>query len=182
MNKFFKNIGFFFGKRHLKRNLINRRLERKTMSFSEAKNIGVLFVAHTDHDLQTAHQYIDELKQQGKEVSYIGLIMIKDYKRKNKEFSHSNYIFDSDFDLFHRPKRKFILKFYKQEFDILISLNYTHQFSLNYIASLSHAKLRIGKYHINNINAYDFMIDHSGIQLEDFIKPLNHYLNQIKNE
>jgi len=73
-----------------------------------------------------------------------------------------------------------IRSFYKQHFDMLISLNYSNQFSLNYISSLSSAKLRIGKFNTNAIAAFDFMIDDKGDQMHTFIVQLNHYLQQLK--
>jgi hypothetical protein len=51
---------------------------------------------------------------------------------------------------------------------------------LNYISSLSSAKLRIGKFNNNAIAAFDFMIDDKGDQMHTFIDQLNHYLQQLK--
>lgn len=181
MKKLYRQISHFFARRTLKRNLLNRRVHRETIMFSDAKTIGVLFVAHQETDIDTAKKYIQSLKDQGKQVEYIGLINIKDYKKNNKDQSiNPNYIFANDFDFFHRPKLSAIKNFYKQNFDLLISLNYSNQFSLNYIASLSRAKLRIGKFNSNAVAAYDFMIDDKSLDMQSFIEQLNHYLQQIK--
>ena len=181
MKKLFRSIGHFFAGRKLKRALLNRRIHRETVTFSEAKNIGVLFTAHSYEDITTALNYIKDLEKIGKTVEYIGFIDIKDYKKKHKnEPANPHYIFESDFDFFHRPKRGLIQKFYKTPFDILISLNYTNQFSINYISSLSSARMRIGKFNINTVNAYDFMIDENGNTMQTYIEQLNHYIQIIK--
>ncbi len=180
MKKYFKRIAFYFGRRHLKRNLLNRRVQRETVTFAEAKHIGLLFTAHSEEDIATAHAYISELKQKGKEVDYIGLILIKDYRKKNKENINPHYIFESDFDIFHRPGKSMIEQFYKKDFDLLLSLNYTHAFSINYIASLSKAKLRVGKYSPNITIAYDFMINEPRTDLKSYIDTLQHYLGELK--
>jgi hypothetical protein len=181
MKKLIKRLGYFFAGRKLNKELLNRRIHRETVVFSEAKNIGILFSAYTDDDIDTALQYINELKKIGKEVEYIGYIAIKDYKKKRKsQVIEANYIFESDFDFFHRPKRNLIEKFYKTDFDVLISLNYTNAFSINYISSLSRAKMRVGKFNVNNVNAYDFMIDDKGESMTSFIEQLNHYLQILK--
>ena len=181
MKKLYRQISHFFARRTLKRNLLNRLVPRETVMFSDAQTIGVLFAAHTQSDIDTAHQYIQSLEKKGKQVSYIGLIDIKDYKKNLKDTSiNPNYIFANDFDFFHRPKLAAIRSFYKQHFDMLISLNYSNQFSLNYISSLSSAKLRIGKFNTNAIAAFDFMIDDKGDQMHTFIDQLNHYLQQLK--
>jgi hypothetical protein len=181
MKKLIKRLGYFFAGRKLNKELLNRRIHRETVVFSEANNIGVLFTAHTEEDIEIALQYINELKKIGKEVEYIGYIAIKDYKKKRKaQVIEANYIFESDFDFFHRPKRNLIEKFYKTDYDVLISLNYTNAFSINYISSLSRAKMRVGKFNINNVNAYDFMIDDKGESITSFIEQLNHYLQILK--
>ncbi len=181
MKKLIKRLGYFFAGRKLNKALLNRRIHRETVAFSEAKNIGVLFTAHTDEDIETALEYINDLKKIGKEVEYIGYIAIKDYKKKRKgQVIEANYIFESDFDFFHRPKRSLIEKFYKTDFDLLISLNYTNEFSINYISSLSRARMRVGKFNVNNVNAYDFMIDDKGDSMNIFIEQLNHYLQILK--
>lgn len=181
MKKLIRSIGQFFAGRKLKRDLLNRRIHRETVPFTDAKTIGVLFAAHTDEDIATALDYIDNLQKAGKEVEYIGFIGIKDYKKrfKNQE-KDPHYIFESDFDFFHRPKRGLIEKFYKKNFDLLISLNYTNQFSLNYISSLSSARMRIGKFNMTTVNAFDFMIDDKGTDMKSYIDQLNHYLQLLK--
>lgn len=181
MKKLFRSIGHFFAGRKLKRALLNRRIQRETVTYSEAKTIGILFTAHTEEDIDTALTYIEGLSNEGKEVEYIGYIAIKDYKKKNKgKEIDSRYIFDHDFDFFHRPKMGLIEKFYKKNFDLLISLNYTNQFSINYISSLSRARMRIGKFNVNTVNAYDFMLDDKGESMQSFIDTLNHYLKILK--
>lgn len=181
MKKIFRSIGHFFAGRKLKRALLNRRIHRETVPFSDAKTIGVLFTAHTDEDIETALNYIDNLKSVGKEIEFIGYIAIKDYKKRNKgKEIDKRYIFDNNFDFFHRPKLGLIEKFYKNNFDLLISLNYTNQFSINYIASLSRARMRIGKFNMNTVNAYDFMLDDKGETMTSFINTLNHYLQILK--
>jgi hypothetical protein len=51
MKKLIRSIGQFFAGRKLKRDLLNRRIHRETVPFSDAKTIGVLFAAHTDEDI-----------------------------------------------------------------------------------------------------------------------------------
>lgn len=181
MKKIIRSFGYFFAGRKLKRELLNRRVQRETVPFSDAKTIGVLFTAHTEEDIQTALTYINQLTLSGKEAEFIGYIAIKDYKKKYKgQNIDSRYIFEKDFDFFHRPKLGLIEKFYKNNFDLLISLNYTNQFSINYIASLSRARMRIGKFNVNTVNAYDFMIDDKGETMISYIEQLNHYLQILK--
>jgi hypothetical protein len=179
MKKYWKKIGFYFARKELRRELKNRKTKRETVSFDEAKKIGVLFVANTDADIQTAYDYIEQLKTQ-KQVEYLGLITIKDYKKKNKEVKDSAFIFGSDFNFFHHPKKSFIENFYKTDFDLLLSLNYTNNFTLNYISSLSKARLRVGKYYPNNVNAYDLMIDNKEQDMKSYIDQLQHYIHIIK--
>ena len=181
MKKIIRRFGHFFAGRKLKKELLNRRVQRETVPFEQAKTVGVLFTAHSEEDIQTALNYVKSLTDVGKSVEYIGYIAIKDYKKKyNGQTIDARYIFESDFDFFHRPKLNAIEKFYKNNFDLLISLNYTNQFSINYISSLSRARMRIGKFNINTVNAYDFMIDDKGESMISYIEQLNHYLKILK--
>ncbi len=181
MKKLIKRLGYFFAGRKLNKALLNRRIHRETVAFSEANTVGVLFTAYTEEDIDTALSYIESLKSLGKSVEYIGYLAIKDYKKKRKgQVIDSHYIFESDFDFFHRPKRNLIEKFYKTDFDLLISLNYANEFSINYISSLSRARMRVGKFNVNNVNAYDFMIDDKADSMQSLIEQLNHYLQILK--
>ena len=61
MKKLYRQISHFFARRTLKRNLLNRLVPRETVMFSDANTIGVLFAAHHQSDIDTAHQYIQDL-------------------------------------------------------------------------------------------------------------------------
>lgn len=181
MKKIIKKIRQFFAGRHLKRDLVNRRIKRETVSYEEAKKVGLIFTAHSEKDIQSSLEYIELLKNDGKQVEFIGYIDIKDYHKTHKNESiNPHFIFAKDFDFFHRPKKSLIEKFYKEPFDLLISLNYTNEFSMNYISSLSSARLRIGKFNSNAMNAFDFMIDDKGETLETYIEQLKHYIHKLK--
>lgn len=181
MKKLFQKVKLFFAGRKLKRALLNRRYQRETVTLEEAKRIAILFSAYNEEDIKTAEAYIQSLRNEGKEIEYIAYIGIKNYLKLHKgQAINPNYIFDRDFDFFHRPKRKFIEKFFKERFDILISLNHSNNFSINYIASLSAARMRVGKYAENAVNAYDFMIDDGGQGMAEYIDQLKHYLQKLR--
>ena len=80
MKKLYRQISHFFARRTLKRNLLNRLVPRETVMFSDANTIGVLFAAHHQSDIDTAHQYIQDLEKKANDE----LFQTQDENQKNQ--------------------------------------------------------------------------------------------------
>ena len=93
-----------------------------------------------------------------------------------------SYDFFSKRDLtwFYKPIHAQVRDFIDKEFDLLIDLSMQDNFPLKYIAGLSNAMLRVGKYSEENTQYYDLMIDTSSTMTSDeYLGQIRHYLTII---
>lgn len=63
--------------------------------------------------------------------------------------------------------------FIEEEYDLLIDLNINDHFALKYIAALSKATFKVGKYEEDDVPIHDMMID------SDHTKTVKYFLRQI---
>lgn len=155
--------------------------KRKTFfrNFNEVKTVALLFNATNQQDFDLVKRYVHYLKEEKKKVKAIGYFDAS----KLPEFSYSRveYAFFDNRDLnWHlKPLGNEIDDFINKEFDLLIDLNIFNDFPLYYIAVLSKAKFKIGRYK-EKTNAYDLMIEFPGDKgIKYFLRNIDHYLLQI---
>lgn len=162
--------------------LKRKRIRHETVTFEEAKNIGLLFSAVDLEDLSTILEFREELIGAGKKVNAIGMIRIKDFEKKHAaDYPDLQFISSKNLNFLLKPKGPATTRFARQDFDMLISLNHLNVVSLNYVAGISKAKLRIGPYYPNTLLSYDFMIrPGTPKDLRSLITEIRHYLKMIK--
>lgn len=162
--------------------LRRKRIKHETVTFEEAKEIGLLFSVSQMDDLHTAISFKNELEESGKKVTTLGVVRLKDFEKTHAaQFPDVEFIPPKSLNYLLKPSGPQINKFVKHEFDLLISLNLTNHFALSYISGFSKAKLRVGPYNPGNILCYDFMIrPNPHATLSDLISEIRHYLNIIK--
>jgi len=79
------------------------------------------------------------------------------------------------------PDFPIVTNFINEQFDILINLTNNKCFPLRYIAAVSHARFRVGRFDKKNIICYDMMIQVKGEPgIKSFIEEVEIYLRQIK--
>lgn len=158
-----------------------KRTGRQTITFAEAKKIGVVFSADAMSDMELIKQFITDIEKNGKKVISLGYVTIHGFEKNNSHnFSEFDFFYPKDLTYLYKPKGNNVKRFIRTEFDILICLNHQNIFTLNYIAALSRAKFRIGQYHANFVQSYDFMIDTKSNSVDLLMAQINHYLSIIK--
>jgi hypothetical protein len=160
----------------MRRRLKNRKREKSMYSFESSKIIGVVFKTDTQSDFELVKRFLQFLNEQDNKVvalCYIDTKKVPDYYLLRKGF---NFFSRADLNLFFMPKTNFILDFMEKPFDILIDLSTDNNFPLNYVSSISKAKLKIGKQQKNR-NCFDIMIDTSKQNsVEALIEQIKHYV------
>ncbi|MBL0032476.1 MAG: hypothetical protein IPP27_09975 [Bacteroidetes bacterium] len=79
------------------------------------------------------------------------------------------------------PVNPIVQNFIKEKFDILINLNSGKCFPLQYIAAMSHARFRVGRYLRNATDSYDMMVQIKGEPaMKVVIDEIEHFLKQLK--
>lgn len=146
------------------------------VNYNDAKKVGVLYNAADPADVALVSKYIQSLQQKGKVVQ--GLAYIPDPKKAldvtadhftNK---HVSWLFV--------PNSMDVQSFIKERFDLLVNLYTKPSLPLEYIAALSEAKYKVGRYIEDKTYCFDLMVylDEQK-NLGSMIKEVDHLLTEI---
>lgn len=147
------------------------------INLHQAKSIGIVYDA-TDSSLDHAvSDFAEYLRNAGKEVDIIGYIsnvkkdqVVEEFKFTNKEIAW-NYI----------PQTPIVDQFVAKAFDILVCLNTAPTAPLEYIAAMSHARFRVGKYFPSQEKHFEWMInDEEGRDIDYLIRQVRTFLTKLK--
>ena len=178
----FENIRNKIGNYYFKNDITFLKRKKITTNLNKAKYIGILYIVEDEKQYQKICDFIKSLQDERKEVKAIGFV-------NNKVIPHFcypkiayDYFTLKDLNWFMKPSNTFVNDFINKEFDMLIDLSIDKCFSLQYIAGISKAKFKVGRYGINPLNFYDLMIQvENNIKLEDYIKHIRHYLTILNS-
>lgn len=173
------DIRYKFYDYHLKKKLVSvaDRRQSKPMNFRQADTIGILFDATKPASRVFINEYRELLINKDKQVSILGYF--------DDRQDHQNVIFKyfnkKDLNWYWHPTSNTAKEFAARQFDILIGLHLNPCPPLEYVAALSQAHIRVGRYHPNREHCYDLMIDVAddynlkafSEQLEEFLKRVN---------
>lgn len=175
INDIKKRIAYFL----LKRKLKSLFREKAFNNFESAKTVGLICNAQDQKTYDFAKQFAVYLTSYDVQVSAIGFIegnAVLDAFSYQKGFS---FIAKKDFNWLGIPQGEILESFLARRFDILINLVIEDSFTVDYIASLSLAKFKVGR--LSNNDYYDLTIDISmNNRLDFFISQVKHYLSVIK--
>lgn len=148
--------------------------ERGVFNFDSAKNCGIVFNATTQESYERAKMFIDFLITKNINVIAIGFVNSKEVQEFYRETVHFKYFSRKNINWYGKPKNTNVDDFINNKFDILFDLSLANDFPLEYIAALSLAKFKVGRYTTDKAD-YDFMIDISKNPKHDYL------IEQIKN-
>lgn len=156
--------------------------KREVVGFDEAKKIGVLYDATDSSNFEIMKAYVKNIRSQQKEILALGYV--------DKKELPSNQYAQYGLDFFTRkhldwkmiPHHIIVQNFIAEKFDILINLNNNSCFPLRYIAALSQARFRVGRFDRRNLMCYEMMIDTKGeTGMKTIIEEMEGYLRKIKS-
>lgn len=163
----------------LKRKLKDFFREKSFNNFESAKTVGLICNAQNQKTYDFAKQFAVYLTSYDIQVSAIGFIegdAVLDAFSYQKGFT---FIAKKDFNWLGVPQGEILDSFLAKRFDILINLVIEDSYTVDYIASLSLAKFKVGRLSENDY--YDLTIDISmNNRLDFFISQVKHYLSVIK--
>lgn len=177
-----KNIQEKLGRIKLKKE--QKKLSRSVKSFNieNASSIGVIYNATNRTEADKVKKFIQYLKEERKEVISLGYINSKDSSDKATPMLNYSYFDQSDLSKIMVPSSSDVNTFINKPFSILIDLNLTDCFPLEYVSTLSSAKFKVGASGGYKDNVCDMVITiDNNNQLEYLIIQIRHYLNMIKN-
>lgn len=165
----------------LERQIARRTRKPMVMGFDEAKTVGVLFDASTAADYRLVMNYVKSLQDMGKSVRCLGFIQLK--KRPGYLTDHHNWSYcqKADFGWNMRIKSETAMAFVNSEPDVLIDLSSSDLLYTKYLAGMSSARYKVGRFHNEQIDNYDLLIQvPETTKLQELMEHINHYLKIIK--
>ena len=173
-----KSLIFFI----IKRNFHKTRIAGPKKSLYKARTIGIISVIDSKERLDRIVNLKKNIESYGPKVfciAYIPLKAIPDYFNTQMQV---NVFSKKDVNVFGIPCGKHVKDFFGRDYDILVDLNYDHCLPLIYIAGMTKAGVKAGKYREDMLNVYDFMIrENKTRDYGDFIFSMKNYLSKINN-
>ncbi len=163
----------FFYAQHLQSRLKKHIVRHQVVNFQRAKFIGILFDGTDEYNVTAVVNYVHKLKKRKLKVSMLGFV---DAKRMTENMSYMAFS-RKEINWYKKPTHHMPVEFTGKEFDILINAHTMESAPLEYIATFSNAKFRVGPYlEDNKTHCFDFMIRTSNDDLTDFLEEVDHYL------
>jgi len=163
----------FFYSHHLKNRLKRHGVRHQVVNFQRAKYIGIVFDGTDEQNIVTVHNYVHKLKKRELKVSMLGFVDASNMTENMSYMAFSR----KEINWYHKPSHHKPVEFTGKEFDILINAHTQESAPLEYIATFSNAKFRVGPYlEDDKAHCFDFMIRTKSDDLEDFLEEVDHYL------
>jgi hypothetical protein len=158
--------------------------QTKTVSFQQARTIGILYDATIERNYEIVKTYVKHLREDFKK-DVLALGYYDGIELPPMRFSKLGLDFftKKNVNWHFKPTHPMISKFANVNFDMMICLNVDKCLPLRYISAITKAGFKIGKYERGNAGIYDFMISvKDSVSLPQFIDLVNNYLKHIGNE
>lgn len=163
----------FFYSYHLKKRLKKHGVRHQVVNFQKAEYVGIVFDGTDEHEVTTVLNYVHKLKKRNLKVNMLGFV---DAKTMSENMSYMAFS-RKEVNWFYKPTHHMPLEFTGKEFDILINAHTIESPTLEYIATFSNAKFRVGPYlEDDKTYCFDFMIRTKNDELADFLEEVDHYL------
>lgn len=172
------------GRFQLKKDLRRKNSAHVTVGFSEARRIGILYDATREEDFETVKEYIKKLRTDYKK-DMLAMGFVNKNKLPKEQFPQYGLDFFTRKELNFKmvPIDPIVHNFINERFDILIDLHASGIFPLQYIAAMSNARFRVGRYDKRNVNSYDMMINIRGLGgIKQMIEETEHFLRKLDKQ
>lgn len=181
--KLIEDIQKKIGQYILKRELLHFSRKKTLFNIEDAKTFAILYDSSDKENIDLVKKYVLYLKELRKKVKVVGYHSLKNIP----EFTYSKleyeYFSRNDLNWYLKPAGVFLDNFINEDFDVLIDLNITDQFPLEYIASLSKAKFKVGKYSLRKKDTFDMMIEmDKDKSFKFFLRQVDIYLSMINKK
>lgn len=169
-----KRIHYFL----LKRKLHACENNNEAVNYHAAKEVIILYECTDPLQKHLAENYLEKLRLDGKHVK---LFAYSNKKKKDNTLANAELASD-DINLVFNPDPAIVNPVINKDFDLLIDLHSEECLPLEYIAALSKAKCRVGKYMPDKTHCYDLMIN---LDEQDdtaaLMEQIDYYLNLINH-
>jgi hypothetical protein len=152
-------------------------------NFEEIKTIGILVEASNAVEFELVKKYVLSLREAKKKVKVLGFFDTKQLPPMTYSKLEYDFFIRKETNWMGKPTVIVAKNFIAEPFDLLIDLNAHDHFCLKYIASLSKANFKIGKYSDSDVGIYDMMISSDNTDSVDYLlKQINTYLLMLNQK
>jgi hypothetical protein len=153
----------------------------RTISFNDARTIGILYDATVERNYEIVKAYVKHLRDDfKKDVLALGFFNGPELPPMRFSKLGLDFFTSKNLNWHFKPSHPMISKFVNVNFDYLICLNVDKCMPLKYISAATKAGFKIGRYEKGLAGLYDFMISVKGnVTLPQFIDLVNNYLKHI---
>lgn len=174
------NIKKRFGEYQLKQELPRLHRERVVSNLDDAKTIGILFQFTTMEEMELLKKYVTYLRDLKKKVKALGLFLDKELPAFPYSKLEYDFFNQKNLSWAGKPADHVLYNFIAEPYDVLIDLNMRDQFPLKYIAAVSQAKFKVGRYRDNDQNIHDMLIAcPADKSMKFFLRQVDTYLMKI---
>ncbi|MCK9219112.1 MAG: hypothetical protein PHF97_05765 [Bacteroidales bacterium] len=176
----FRKIRIKIGQHYFKKEKSQSDRRTQMTNLQDAQRIGILYTLDEVPDYERVSEFVSQLQHDKKEVKALGFVKKKVLVHRFLPKLSYDFFSKRDLTWFYKPIHNQVKDFIEKEFDLLIDLSSRDNFPLKYIAGLSNALCRVGKFSEENADYYDFMIDMKpAMTTDDFLGQIRHYLTII---
>jgi len=177
LNSLWNSIGNYF----LKRESSGIKRNRSMVDLVHAKSIGILYPLFALPDYTDIELFVTSLQKDHKDVKALGYLQHKEMITRFLPKLSYDFFSHQDLNWYNKPVNAKVNDFIHTEFDLLIDLTMEDIFPLKFIAGLSRARCKVGRYKEENNRYYDLMIKVDGpLRLPELIGQIRHYLTIIQ--
>ena len=156
---------------------------RKPLNLDSARYIAVIYPLTDEGIYRKIEEFVKTLNEKNNRVKVVCYTELKYIPHFYIPRLLQDILTVKDINWKYIPVKPFVKDFLADEFDILIDLSLTEHFPLLYLAALSKAGLKIGRYEEKHQDFYDLMIElPENASLDYFAEQVIHYLNKINTE
>lgn len=177
----FQKFKLKVGHRKLRKSLKGVTRNRLVYNLDSARHVGILFNATPMDIYNPIKAFSHELEARGINVEMLAFYGGKELPASYISYKKIYFFTKKELNWYKKPKDPVVDEFAQKEFDILIDLSMDEVFPLQWIATLSRAKFKVG-----NLSYYgtpnDLIINiKPGEDIEYLLSQVKHYLELINN-
>ncbi|MDD4672280.1 MAG: hypothetical protein PHI03_05045 [Bacteroidales bacterium] len=177
----FNNTRLKIEHRKLRKQLATFSREKKVYNLTTARRVAILFYAENEKVFQQVTDFGKFLENLNLRVEIVAYTPEKEIPTPFQNNSKVKVFTCKDINWIGKPLPDFVNAFMAKDFDILIDLSTQEIFPLQWVASLSKAKFKVGNLAYSN-TPNDLIINiKPDSDLTYLITQTKHYLNLINN-
>ncbi|CAN5848054.1 hypothetical protein BH11BAC7_BH11BAC7_26830 [soil metagenome] len=173
------NIRSFYANRQIRSEAKNVSRQKIVCNIEDAKTIGIVFTFNGNEDFELLKKYVLYLRELKKKVKAIGYYKTKE--EPQMQYSKVDYDFFSkkSHNWYGKPTDHLVTNFVEEEFDIMIDINPDKDAVITYVAALSKAKFKVGRFEETDF-IHDLMFESPKEKgLKYFLRQVDTYLTVI---